>query len=399
MVVVEKIANLEPVNYESVIISGDVNLDSVNDSSPRLIGSPISIIDCDIRGNISFNGTIFDQPVSFEKTDFYGTASFKKAEFREYSNFSQCKFHEWASFRSAAFEGAANFWRSVFFGFSTFRNSRFDGNLADFHLCNFKDDVSFNFANFNVDEVRFKNSVFEGDANFQKAIFSGNALFLGTQFNGLADFSEAQFDSESNFQGVVFEKPLNVNNIKFDKFIISWDSIHDQLLSDEPGYILLIGNFRKLGQYDDADSCYYQYREWKRANRTNHEWTERIWDSVAWITCGYGVRWQNPILSGVLVVVLFGLYFESWDLGLFLCSNLRKGSMSYDYRFKQRLKASMAFSATTLLSLPREWYPFGDDEYHRLLKRHICSSILERLIGWGLMLLLIGTLSRLMVRY
>lgn len=398
-VVVDEIVNLEPVNYESVILSGDINLDSISHSSPRLIGSPISIIDCQILGNVSFNGTIFDQPVNFEKTEFCGTVSFKEAEFRKYSNFSQCKFHEWASFRAAKFKAGSNFWRSVLFGFSTFKNSRFDGSLADFHLCSFRDNVSFNFANFNVDEARFKYSNFECNANFQQARFGGKANFLGSQFKGLADFGNSQFNLDSDFMGAVFEGPLKVNDIKFNGLIIKWESIHNKLLSDEPGYILLISNFRKLGQFDDADSCYYDYREWKRANRSDHEWTESIWDFIAWLTCGYGVRWQNPILFGVVVLVFFGFYLEFWDLGRFLWSSIRKQSINQDYHFFRRLKASMAFSATTLLSLPSEWYPFGNDEYYRLLKRHICCSILERLIGWGLMLLLIGTITRLMVRY
>ncbi len=59
----------------------------------------------------------------------------------------------------------------------------------------------------------------------------------------------------------------------------------------------------------------------------------------------------------------------------------------------------MAFSAMVILSLPSDWYPYGKDDYSRLVSSHLFAAILERLIGWGLMLLLIGTLTRLMVRY
>jgi hypothetical protein len=63
------------------------------------------------------------------------------------------------------------------------------------------------------------------------------------------------------------------------------------------------------------------------------------------------------------------------------------------------MKQSMLFSAMTLLSLPSEWSPFGRDEYISMLRSHLCAAALERMIGWGLMLLLIGTLTRLIVRY
>jgi len=63
------------------------------------------------------------------------------------------------------------------------------------------------------------------------------------------------------------------------------------------------------------------------------------------------------------------------------------------------LRNAIYFSTMMLLSLPTVWYPPGKEEFTELLKLHMYSAILERLIGWGLMLLLIGTLSRLMVRY
>jgi uncharacterized protein YjbI with pentapeptide repeats len=400
-IILKKINNLEPVNYKYSIIEGDLNLDNINDSIMKSIESPIIIVDCEIKGNVLFNKSIFNKPVNFEKTKFYGTSCFEGTQFQDYANFNQCKFFRYTTFREAKFRESASFWRSSFFNFSTFRNSKFDGSRADFHRCEFRDNVSFNFANFNVDETNFENSIFNYAVNFQKVRFNGKALFLGSKFKNEADFSESQFNSSSDFLGARFEKELYFNNVKFDKLNVNWDSIRYKLVDDEPGYILLINNFKRMGQFNDADSCYYEYREWKRNNRPAYEWTEQIWDLLAWISCGYGVRWTHTIITGGFIILLFGIYYWIYDyhtiLGGLLSGEDSVGNAYVELFFGFR--KAMLLSVMCLLSLPGEMYPYGRKNYSILLKSHLFTVILERLLGWGLMLLLIGTISRLIVRY
>jgi hypothetical protein len=124
---------------------------------------------------------------------------------------------------------------------------------------------------------------------------------------------------------------------------------------------------------------------------------------MAWLSCGYGVRWQYTILSGIMMIALFGVYFEfNYLAGTTANVLLKRNAQSQNPSISnlwRSTKKSISFSSMILLSLPSDWFPYGKEEYSKLVKSHLYAAILERLIGWGLMLLLIGTLTRLMVRY
>ncbi len=207
------------------------------------------------------------------------------------------------------------------------------------------------------------------------------------------------FNSSADFVGARFEKELFFYDADFKNFELSWASIGNRIICGGPTYLRLIKNFRDLEQFEDADRCYYQYRNWKRENRP-FGWIKAM-DYLAWLSCGYGVRWQYTILSGLFVVALFGIYFEfnylSRSVANFFFRNSRRNPPTSD--LWRSVKKSISFSAMILLSLPSDWYPYGKDEYSNTVKSHLYAAILERLIGWGLMLLLIRTLTRLMVRY
>jgi len=397
--ILDKIRNHEPINYSLVIIEGDLCLCNVNSSISRFIDSPINIIDSEIRGKIDFSKSIFDGPISFEKTKFNETARFDDATFSEIANFGMSTFRRAASFNGAKFRRSANFWKSTFNEIATFRKSEFLEGSVDFHKSVFNDTVVFNFASFNGPEVNFESTRFNGTADFRQSRFDGNAIFLGSRFEEAADFSGTQLNSSSNFLGCKFYKELYLKNLKFKNLDINWDSIHYKLVDNEPGYIMLIKNFKELGQYDDADNCYYEYREWKQ-NNMPFGWA-KIFSFFTWLTCGYGVRWAHPIFSGFLAIILFGFYYEIFGPENALRTNLfgRKALEVETINLSERLGKNFLFSMITLLSLPPEWYPYGKEEYTKFIKLHLFSAIIERLIGYGLMLLLIGTLTRLMVRY
>jgi uncharacterized protein YjbI with pentapeptide repeats len=399
--ILARINNHEPVICKSAIIQGDLNLSNLNSSLQKPVDSSITIVDCDIKGIVYFDRSIFRKSVNFEKTRFFQSVSFDDAQFLEYANFDRCSFFGLASFSGAKFRRSASFWRSSFMRFVTFKKSEFLGKMADFQLSEFRDDASFNFANFDVDKVIFENSNFCGDANFQQAKFNGDAVFLGARFKDTAEFSESRFNASSQFLGTRFDKELYFYNVKFKNFDINWDSVHNNLISDEQGYILLINNFKGMGEFDNADSCYYQFREWKRQNRPPHELEGKFWDLLAWISCGYGVRWTHPILSGVLVTFLFGTYY--WISNTYIIFGRllteRNSIKTIQKELLDELKRALLLSIICLLSLTGEWYPYGKEEFSKFVRGHFVTAILERLIGWGLVLLLIGTLTRLMVRY
>ncbi len=396
--VLAKIKNREPVDYSSVIIKGDVYLSCLNSSIPSFIDSPLRIVDSEIESDIYFNGSIFNRTVNFEHTKFKGITRFDGATFEDYANFGESFFNKSASFSEARFKDSANFWNSRFNGSTTFKKSDFFAPV-DFHRSEFRDIAIFNFANFNGYETYFENSGFYGIADFRQAEFEGNAIFVGAVFKESADFTGSKFNLSSDFIGSRFDKTLFLRKIKFNILNIDWSSIRDKLISDEPGYILLIRNFKDLGQFDDADNYYYEYREWKRNNRPLN--AAKLFDSLAWFTCGYGVRWFHPIFSGFLVIIAFGIYYDilAFDSLIVRCIFRRKSFRDLRNESIEGFKRTFLFSMISLLSLPPEWYPYGKEEYAKFIKNHLFSAIAERLIGYGLMLLLIGTLTRLMVRY
>jgi len=386
----------ESLDYANVVIEGDLDISRTN-LSQRIIASQIAFKNSRILGMVSFNDSVLMAPVRFQGVEFRGPAYFVHSEFQQGADFSESSFLDKALFRKSLINHTGDFAEAKFQGLADFGSASFDGENAVFRGTRFNGSAIFVAARFGVDDANFEWSQFAAPAKFWHAVFDNGANFRGAQFGDSIDLQSAQFNGTADFFGAEFQRDVYFNDVKFETFIAQWPSIADKLNCNGPPYLQLIKNFKELEQFEDADSCYYQYRNWKRDIRP-FSWP-KVFDYLAWLSCGYGVRWQNPILSGVLVALLFGLYFESWDIGRFFWSGLRSGSMKYNYEFRKRMKVSIAFSAATLLSLPSDWYPFGKDEYSRILKMHLCSSILERMIGWGLMLLLIGTLSRLMVRY
>jgi hypothetical protein len=65
----------------------------------------------------------------------------------------------------------------------------------------------------------------------------------------------------------------------------------------------------------------------------------------------------------------------------------------------KNLSQSFWFSFIVLLSAPKELYPLKTEFYESYSEHIKYWPIIERIIGWSLLLLLINTLSRVMIRY
>jgi hypothetical protein len=67
----------------------------------------------------------------------------------------------------------------------------------------------------------------------------------------------------------------------------------------------------------------------------------------------------------------------------------------------QKLKEAIFFSLTLLFSAPTDWFVnlFGNDKYKDIVTANKYTIFLERVIGWSLLILLVNTLSRVMIRY
>jgi uncharacterized protein YjbI with pentapeptide repeats len=397
--ILSSIEDGEPINLEYVIIVGDLDLQKINLPLDGSIKSSITIRNSIINGAFKFNNTILQRPIKVDRTKISGFTSFFQTQFKEDFDFSDSLFNDTAIFRKTQFDGSADFGRSKFVKLADFFKCNFGGESANFEGTEFEGPADFYGAQFEVEKANFEFSRFKGSTSFWRTKFSGFTDFIGCHFNESADFNFAQFKGPADFVGVVSDKKIYFNDVEFATLKVNWASIMDSLVCNGPSYLRLVKSFREQEQFEDADSCYYYYRNWKRDNR-QLGWP-MLFDYIAWVSCGYGVRWHHTILSGFLVVILFGIYFEIGytvraATNLILKKNLIS-SMSYD--LTGRLKKSTSISAMILLSLPPEWYPSRSESYKKLVESHIYSATSERLIGWGLMLLLIGTLSRLMVRY
>ncbi len=397
--ILARIERVEPVEYDNVRVMGDLDLSKMVSKTPGIVSSSIKFRNSEIYGIIDLNNTILDRPAVFERTIFHGPAYFFQTRFRGGVNFSHSQFDKAALFRGCLIERSAEFGEARFRDVSDFRKSYISADTANFRGSRFEGTANFIATRFYVEDANFEWAYFRGPARFWHSTFGDLANFRGSYFEDIADLYEAQFNDTADFFGAKFEKDLYFNDVKFRIFRVQWASIGDKLKCNGPPYLLLIKNFKDLEQFEDADSCYYQYRNWKRDGRSLG-WP-MVFDYLAWISCGYGVRWHHPIISGFIVILLFGFYFEFYDI---ICMILRPPSGGGLIHFSmidflRNLRIRLIFSATIMLSLPSEFYPFARDEFEQFVKSHLPTAILERLIGWSLMLLLIGTLSRLMVRY
>ena len=419
----------------------------------KYINSSIQIIGSKFDGNIDFSKMIFLKPVNIMQTSFESDAKFEDATFTDKASFSQTRFSKIASFDHSVFEKDSYFMVSEFdegasFEGSIFQNnSFFDGSKFIYYANIAKADFK-EYANFVSTEFHrgadFRKVKFEKRADFNKAKFMEDALFssanfskistfTGSRFLGDAYFSNASFHEDVSFDGVIFEKIAKFNsdalfelkgarfygnflmrnaivhfmqlddaqflslmyldNSSFDRLSMRWFTIKDHLFFNDQAYQMLIKNYKDLGWFTDADSCYYQYMEELRS-RENWGVSKAIY-YLAWASCGYGVSILNIFVFPALVILVFSAYF--------LLRNLPRYPVNAPITekikiFIKEIFKLVVFSTLILISAPAEMYPFGEERYRHLIIRHPYVATLERIFGWFLMAIAIVTVSRFMIR-
>lgn len=273
-----KIKNGEPVEYDEIIIEGDLNLADPDlkldkDLDGRiLINSQIMITKSVIKGCVYFNKCIF-QEIDFENTIFCKSADFSGSVLREKTNFEKShfkmdaffngtQFEKYAQFNHVKFCSEVSFERATFNSSSYFKNAMFR-ERANFIEAKFRGDIYFieakfeNEANFHKTEfgkyisketvsgwTEFEAAEFKMDANFSGSEFRGYTSFIKAKFNRNSDFQEAQFISNkeekvwisfyeakfsetANFLGIHFSKYVNFGRSKFSILELHWHDIKD----------------------------------------------------------------------------------------------------------------------------------------------------------------------------
>ena len=283
--ILKKIEQGQPVEYDNVVVVGDLNLSGLDLSRVAVkqsnleksiglpdygvvVTSPISISNSLIKGTLSLNKTVFQDLTYFYGTRFEGpvfligsmfshNANFMLAEFNQSANFLSAQFNEDVYFWGAKFNQTARFWNAQFNQTVSFLSAQLN-QTADFQSVQFEQEAYFDYTNFL--DVFFDYSQFSEDVFFNNAQIAGNLSLFNTKYNTL--------------------------NIR-------WSSIHD-LAYDDTAYHLLIQNFNKLGFGDDAKECQYTYRckhrvELWRQNKFDG-WLSTFWPgpatATACVRCG-----------------------------------------------------------------------------------------------------------------
>ena len=474
----------EPVEYDGVIVEGDLDLHTEHvvdefgwpadiwltwTEKAIVVKSGINIVNSEIQGNVTLVNTLFQEEVDFENTNFTKQVWFAGSNFSGYANFAVAKFSgadasfreakfssEVADFRGAEFSGGDAIFRGAEFsgGVADFGGAEFSGGVADFGEAEFSGGVAdFGGAEFSGGYAEFWEARFSGgDAIFSDAEFSGYyAHFGGTNFSGGdADFKGAEFSGgDANFEGAKFEEnanfehsifgninesePFNITleyvrfnydayfeystfypNTKLDltrssyrRMFFPWDCINQNQASpsDDDAYLALMRNYLNLGWYEDANSCYYEYRNRRRADEPIG--IEKVTDTVEYALYGYGVKPFRTLGWIVGLVLAFGLVLRN---GGSIKKYVREksevplddepaaGDESEAVELKTTLRRGeidlidpFLFSLTTFTSgLTSFLYPAIEYE----AEKHTRLVIVERLLGSVFLALLITAISK-----
>jgi len=175
-------------------------------------------------------------------------------------------------------------------------------------------------AKFGAD-ANFKGSRFSMDANFGRVSFSGDARFIYSEFRNNSDFSNSKFDKFANFRGSRFQVPsiLSLKEIDFEQIYLDWISIKNlDRHFDSKVYLSLIESYKIRGFFEDADNCYYQFRNESRQSLKD---LYKICDWIIMALYGYGVKPLRPLLGFVLLLSFFTILYllvgvagnSTWD--------------------------------------------------------------------------------------
>jgi len=289
--ILSRISRDEPVDFDFITITGDLNLSELDLPSKlvarsdgsfqpfQIVRSPIRILDSRIDGNVDFTRAILESSISFHRTYFNSSV-----------DFSSSKFNSSVDFVGAEFNSSAAFWSSSFNGPASFGYSSFNG------------------------PVDFGYSSLKGFANFMHSSFYGDSNFGYSSFNDLAIFDESKFDKLINFRRSLFGKGLSLKNLDFVEIYLEWNAINNIYRNfDGKVYLSLIESYKARGFYSDADNCYYAFRKEQFFNRRiTDDPLMYLFDLGGWIFYGYGKRPLFPLGWSVGSILLFGAI---WRIG------------------------------------------------------------------------------------
>jgi uncharacterized protein YjbI with pentapeptide repeats len=321
----------------------------------NIVESKITIWDSVFKEAVDFSNTEFREDVEFIRTSFLSRNDFLGANFARDAHFWVANFTGDANFNSA------NFARGAYFG-----NASFTGN------------ASFDFANF-ASYAYFEDASFTGNASFDFANFAGDAYFWDANFTGDATFTPTKFDKVS-FTGATFTN-VSLEETDYNQMNVEWSTLKDALVFNGPAYIKLIKNFREREQFEEADAAYYQYRQLSQKNK---KWSpSKLMGVVAWLSCGYGIKPEYPLIWGFILIIIFALVYKQGK-------GIKRLQLKENGDSRVSFWDAFYFSVTTFTTVGYgDWYP---------IDRYRIVVMIEGVFGWLLLALFIVTLANVMIR-
>jgi hypothetical protein len=347
------IENKELINLDRKFIKGDLDLRKINiklhESGKKTITESIIINNSTIDGALIFEDVVFCKAISFLNTNVNKMSRIKKVEFHSAIDFSLAEFHEGLILINSQFKEDIGFFGTKFHCFANLTENKFEKDIllvgSEFLSCEKKlppdPDLSPNRWNL------------------------GNVTFSGSQFQGVANFY-------GKFQG-----KLDLSNCQFNKLYIRWDIIKDRVILDDTTYLLLIENFKKLGFFEDADNCYYEYRKTRKIKG----FIRNIFDLAARLSFGYGVKPEFALASSISVVILFAILF-------YYLISITNQNISIGNALVLSITAFTS-GANTIISLPNTLLLNGG---------LALLATFERLLGWAFFALLLASLGKTIIR-
>lgn len=201
-------------------------------------------------------------------------------------------------------------------------------------------------------------------------------------------------------EGKVFINNLNLTKTKYDRIYLHWGSIGN-LNFDTGAYLSLLKNYDNLGWNDDNRNCYYSYRTaTQNEELVAHEILPWSIDFLHWISYGYGIKPERPLIWPVIFILIFGSVFwrnkcinklvreeiiEQKEEDAVITTNLKIKELS--------LEDPILFSLTTFTSGFTSF--FHPNIEYKLDAKYMRLAIIERFLGSILIALFFAAIGKI----
>ncbi|QJW88166.1 pentapeptide repeat-containing protein [Spirosoma taeanense] len=207
--IIAKINRKEPVTYQNVTITGDLDLTNLANRRERREGNwrgeseeylstveaPLTFRNCQFQGKVLAYRTEENRPMK-------ASSKVYNADFREAVTIENCQFADDAAFKYSTFSQRALFTGNTFRDDALFKYAKFR-NAADFSGSTFQGYADFKYTKFD-EESAFQKVAFERTADFKYTKFDEGTDFRQARFSGNADFKYTHFPQGTNFDEVRF---------------------------------------------------------------------------------------------------------------------------------------------------------------------------------------------------